>query len=138
MLRRILIVSLILCGLAQAENISIKTDLNEYEISYFHMAGVRMIPHGAIDQTKSSVISKYGAESLISFDRGFQIGSNSFGYVAHTVKEGTALFLISCSKGNINSMTITGVCKKGDWRLEIIKLLELSIKELDRLDSIIN
>ena len=136
MISRICFTLLVLCGLAHAEGGTIKTDLNEFKVSYHHRAGMRMLPHSAIDQVIDSVKLKYGVDSVISFERGFSIGANRYGYAAYDDNGETAIFLISSSKGNINSMTVTGICKKGDWRFELIKLLELTTLELDKLDRI--
>lgn len=135
MIRRLILIIIASCSLAHAEETVINTGLNEFEVVYHYRTGMRIIPHGAIEQAKQTIVSQYGPDSLLSFDRGFYIGNNKFGYVAYTGKEGAVIFLVACSKGSIHSMTVTGICRKGDWRFELIKLLELSTKELDRLDN---
>jgi len=112
----------------------IKTENNEFHITYNYRTAIRIIPHGLIDQAKDHIVAIYGADKLISFERTFHIGENSYGYIVSKQENGIDLYLIACPKGNESFVTVSGVIKKGDWRYEVIKLLELSTKALEEYD----
>ncbi|MBN1273458.1 MAG: hypothetical protein JXB26_14415 [Candidatus Aminicenantes bacterium] len=118
----------------QGEDQFIKLGHNKYKIQYHYQTAMRMIPHGVIDQAKDSIISIYGVDKIISYERSIRIGSNTYGYIAHKGKDGVEIYLIACSKGNISFVIVSGTCKKGDWRFDLIKLLEISTKELEKND----
>ena len=135
MIIRISVFIFLLCSAAFSEEAILKTDLNEYRLSYNYHSAMRIIPHGIIDQAKESALAITGADKLISYDRSFQIGSNSYGYVAYKAKEGVEIYLVSCSKGNESFVVVSGLCKSGDWRFELMKLLELSTIRLEEIDK---
>jgi hypothetical protein len=112
----------------------IETPDNKYRIECHYCTAVRIIPHGLIDQAKDSVVALHGAEHLISFARSFHIGEYTFGYLVHKEKGKIHLYLVSCSHANQNFVIVSGICKRGNWKTEIIRLLELSIKALEKYD----
>lgn len=134
MIYRILLMFIISTSVAYSADAIIKTDNNEFHISYNYRTAMRIIPHGLIDEAKDHIIAIDGVDSIISFERTFHIGENSYGYIVSKQKTGIDLYLISCSKGNESFVTVSGVIKKGDWRYEVIKLLELSTKALEEYD----
>jgi hypothetical protein len=134
MIYRIAFIFLLLASHSYGQDAIIKTELNEYKVDYHFRTAMRIIPHGLIDQAKDIIISLNGVESLLSYERTFHIGSNSYGYIAHKTKDGIKIYLISCSKGNLSFITTTGICRKGNWQFELIKLLELSTKKLEEFD----
>ena len=130
-----IIILLLMTSAAHCSETIIKTENNEFTISYNYHKAVRIIPHGLIDQAKDHIIALYGAEKLLSFERSFHIGENSYGYIVHKNTEGISLYLIACSKGNESFVSVSGIVKKGEWKYEVIKLLELSTKALDEYDK---
>ena len=133
MIFRVIVVIFFLVSSVYGKDSIIKTELNEYRLNHYTQTAMRLIPHGLVDQAKDSIIALNGADSLLSFDRSFQIGSNSYGYIAYKSKDGIEIYLISCSNGNTSFVITTGICKKGDWRFELLKLIELSTLKLEEL-----
>jgi hypothetical protein len=134
MIYKILLVFILSTSVAYSADAIIKTDNNEFHISYNHRTAIRIIPHGLIDEAKDHITAIDGVDNIISFERTFHIGENNYGYIVSKQKNGIDLLLISCSKGNESFVTVSGVVKKGDWKYEVIKLLELSTKALEEYD----
>lgn len=134
MIYKILLVLFLSTSVAYSADTIIKTENNEFRVSYYYRTAIRTIPHGLINEAKEHIIAIDGVDKLISFEPNFHIGENSYGYIASKSKDGIDLYLISCSQGNESFVSVSGVIKKGDWRYEVIKLLELSTKALEEYD----
>ena len=135
MIKKIFLILLIPVGMAFCDDNILETKKNKYKISYEYRTAMRIIPHGFIDQAKSSISAIYGDDNLIDFERSFHIGDNSYGYLVHKEDDDLHIYLISCSKGNQSFVTVRGICKNGNWKYEVIKLLELSTKALEEFDN---
>ncbi len=132
---RLTILIMVLIGVANAEEPVIHIDENKYNVEYHYRTAMRIIPHGFIDQAKDHIEAIHGIDKLISFERSFHIASNSYGFIAYKDEEGVNINLITCSKNNQSFVSVSGVWTKGDWQFDLIKLLELSTKKLEKYDK---
>ena len=57
MIIRISVFIFLLCSAAFSEEAILKTDLNEYRLSYNYHSAMRIIPHGIIDQVRGIKIN---------------------------------------------------------------------------------